>query len=154
MPLVFKSASDSTDRTEIVGAGVLFPNGKGGIPVARAAETMSELQEKNPDGTLRYDDEGNPIPLSGSKLSAAAKAFAEDRGFEVVNLKEEQIDGLPQEAGMTPDRPPMDECAREDYARSVGELTPVNADPERLVNPQPGDGVPVIPDTDPNEKGD
>src|SRR4051794_23626956 len=105
MAMVFRSPKDSTENSELVGVGQLRAGGVGGIPVEQAAEVMQELQEANADGSLRLDDQGNPIPLSGSKLTAAAKAFAEARGFEIVNMNDDRIAALPQESGAPPDRP-------------------------------------------------
>jgi hypothetical protein len=148
MPLVFKTHSDSTERTDIVGAGVLFPYAKGGVVVSEAANVLPELQEKNPDGSLKLDADGNAIPLTGSKLTAAAKEFADSRGFTTVNASERDIDTLAEEVGVAADPVDAIEAAKADYARTYGDgLETVNNDPEALVNPEPGDGVPIVPDT-------
>jgi hypothetical protein len=148
VPLLFKTADDDPNRVDIVGAGVLFPFGKGGVVVSNASDVLPELQEKADDGSLKLDDNGEPIPLTGAALTKAAKEFAEQRGFTTVNVPEDKIAGLPQDAGMPPDRPPMAECGHEDYVRMFGSdgLVPVNTDPEELVNPTSASaGVPVIP---------
>lgn len=148
MSLVFRTLPDATENVEIVGAGVVSAGGKGGVPVQDAAAVMTELQEKNPDGSLKLDDDGNAIPLTGSKLTAAAKAFANARGLTTDNVTEETLTALPQEAGATADRPPAAQVAAEEFARTFGDgLEPVNDDPEELVNPGPGAGVPVAPST-------
>jgi hypothetical protein len=139
MAMVFKSADDASDHTELVGVGTLFPGARGGIPVERAAEVMSELQEKNADGSLRLDENGNPIPLSGSKLTAAAKAFAELRGIQVANLNEDKIAALPAEVGQPPDRPPAAEAAKADFRAMYGEgdLPVFNNNADHNVQGQP-----------------
>lgn len=146
MSLVFKTHPDSTDTVDVVGAGRLFPQGKGGIVVSDAALVLPELQEKDDEGVLKLDDDGNPIPLTGSALTAAAKRYAEDRGFTTVNLSEAKIETLAQEAGVPPDPIPLAEAGRLDYERAFGTgLTTVNDDPEELVDPPLGSGVPVAP---------
>lgn len=155
MPLVFKTHEDSPDRVDIVGAGSLFPFGKGGVPVADAAQVVSELQEKNPDGSLKYDDDGEPIPLTGAKLTSAAKSFADERGFTTVNVAEADATrpALAADAGTAPDPQPLVEAGREDYAYTYGDgLTTVNDDPEALVNPDEHAGVLVAPDTPEGER--
>jgi hypothetical protein len=150
MAMVFKSQSDSSQAVELVGVGVLYPGGRGGVPVERAAEVMTELQEKNADGSLSLDEDGNPIPLTGSKLTAAAKAFAEARDLDVVNLNDDKIAGLPAEIGTPPDRPPAAESAMADYRHQFGTDEPwdpgttgggvlkvFNADADKNVQGQP-----------------
>lgn len=147
-PLVFKTPNDSPETVDLVGVGRLFPFGAGGIPIADAAEGMPELQEKDADGNLKLDDDGNPIPLTGAKLTAAAKEFADARGFTTVNVNERELATLAQDAGQPPDPPDAAEAARDDYARTYGDgLEAVNTDPNELVDPSPGAGVPVVPDT-------
>jgi hypothetical protein len=152
VPLVFKTHQDSTERVDIVGAGVLFPEGKGGVVVTEAAKVLPELQEKNADGSLKLDSEGNAIPLTGGKLASAARDFADSRGFTTANLNEKEIDGLAAEAGTTPDPIPAAEAAKLDFQRVYGDgLETINDDPEVLVDSGPEDGAvepPESTDTD------
>lgn len=148
MPPVFRTIADDPERTDIVGAGTLFPFGKSGVVVEKAALAMPELQEKDEGGGLKLDEQGNPIPLTGADLQAAAEAFAADRGIRVDDVPEDQLDGLPQEAGLPPERPPLAELGHLDYVNTYGEegLTPVNTDPT-AAGPSAGAIVPPkVPD--------
>lgn len=152
MPLVFKTHEESPEAVDIAGVGVLGANGKGGVPIERAAQVMSELQEQEEDGTLRTRENPDtgldePIPLTGPKLREAARRVAEERGWDVVNLKEDEIASLPQEMGAPEDRPPLADVAAADYARYYGGVEPVNDEPD---SPEQVEGGPTegVPDTD------
>lgn len=104
MAQVFKTKKDSATGAEIVGAGIMGPQGKGGVPVDRAvAAGLVEFHEKDDWGAVKLDNDGQPIPLSGKALNEAAKDFAEKHDFEVVNLSAQAIAELPQEIGALPD---------------------------------------------------
>src|SRR6059058_1875180 len=113
MPLVFKTSKDSVYDVTIAGVGVLGASGKGGVPIAQAAETLAELQ--NEDGE----------PLTGSALTAAAKRLAETHGWETVQVHEDKLASLAQEAGAAPDRPPLEDVGREEYEATYGGLETV-----------------------------
>lgn len=136
MAQVFKTAKDSPHDVEILGAGTAFAHGKGGVPVEQASRRMTELNEKNDDGTLKLDDDGNPIPLTGSKLTAAAKKFAESRGLVVENVSEEKLADLPREAGAPADRPPAAEVSKQRYEEIYGHLVHHNS-PEEMTSENP-----------------
>ena len=147
MPLVFKTRKDDPADTEIIGVGVLPANGKGGIPVEQAALRMIELQEKDPWGQPVLDQDGEPKTLSGSELTAAAKAFAEARGLETTNVSEDKLAGLRVEGGALPELPPAGETSKELGAILYPEQEPVNTDPEKAASgdvtaltPGEGDG--------------
>lgn len=153
MSLVFKTYPDGAERIDIVGAGSLFPQGKSGVPVADAALVLPELQERNDDGSVKLDEDGQPIALTGSKLTAAAKAFADARGFTTVNVADADIPDLPLEAGVIPDRMPMAEAGHADYVAVYGEdgLTTVNDNPDAQVlsgSGVPTAGAPTAPETE------
>lgn len=122
MALVFKTDKEHPHDVEIVGAGVAHAFGKGGVPVEHASQTMPELSEQNPDGTLVLDEDGNSVPLTGSTLTSAAKAFAEERGLVTENASAEAIAAFPQDVGSPADRPPLEEVAKEEYERTYGYL--------------------------------
>ncbi len=130
MPVVFRTAKDDPDRREIVGVGVIGANGKGGIPVSHAAESMIELQQLGEDGVYE--------PLSGSALNAAAKRYAERMGLVLENLKEDEIAKLPQELGSIPDRPPAEEVSVAEYDAVFG---PQSEPPAERVMPPAQEGV-------------
>lgn len=79
MPPVIRTRKGGAE-TWIPGVGQAAADGKGGIPVELAALEVTELQD------------GKGKPLTGQKLKDAAKAFAEDRDLEVVDLQQETID--------------------------------------------------------------
>lgn len=108
MPKVFKTNEDSPDQVEVVGVGVAGSYGRGGIPVERAAEICSELQ-----------DSGSS-PLSGKALTEASEAFAEARGLEIVDVKPKDMDGLAQEWGVAPEPIPAGQAAEEEHERIFG----------------------------------
>jgi len=121
---VFRTEADSPYSTEIVGAGICGPKGKGGVVVERAALVMQELQ----------DDDGQP--LEGKALESAAKEFAKDRGLRVLTISEEDAEHLGQELGFPPDRPPAIDIAT---GKTEVKVAPVEV-PETVVppeNPQP-----------------
>lgn len=143
MPFVFKTKEDSTSDVEIVGAGVAFADGKGGIPVERAAHVMTELQVKDSEtGALELDDSGQAQPLTGKKLEQAAREYADARGdLRVLKLTENQVAKLPQEAGVAADRPPAREVAEQEYRDAFPEDTPdLEADAE-VTDEQPPAGA-------------
>ncbi len=117
---VFKTNEDAIHSVEILGVGLLGAGGKGGVPVEQAATFMSELQEKDKDGVVVLDEDGNPKPLTGQKLKDAAKEFADARGLRVVSLSDEKVEGLAQEMGGFPDRPPAHVVAAEAYQKIYG----------------------------------
>lgn len=127
---VFKTTSDHHSDVEIVGAGVAGAYGNGGVPVETAARTMPELQEKDAQGRLKLDENGAPIPLTGSKLTAAAKDWADRFPYlEVVSMNEEKARGLAAERGSLPELEGDDVLAasREYYERSFGNMPePIN----------------------------
>ena len=129
---MFKTLKGSPDAVHIVGVGVLGSYGRGGVTVAHAAETMPELQEQ--------DDEGNLVPLTGSKLVSAAKRFAEAQNLELVNLNEKEVDQLPLQLGSIPDRPPAHEVAEAEYNLAFG---PESASPASERQAPPPQAVPA-----------
>ena len=82
MKAVFRTPKNSTSGVDIVGVGYAGPRGEGEVVVEEAALRMHELQ----------DEEGKP--LSGSKLTAAAKEWAAARGLEVANVKNEEVEEI------------------------------------------------------------
>jgi hypothetical protein len=142
---VFKTAAGSLEAVEIAGVGAMHPDGKGGVSVEKAALTMSELQEKDDNGVLKVTDDGDPIPLTGTALTNAAKKLAEERGWQVVQMKEENIATLPQEVGYTADRPPASEVAEAAYQDMYAGLQVVNNDPEQLVKGGDQAGTVLVP---------
>jgi hypothetical protein len=137
---VFKTEEDALYPVHIVGAGSLGPEGKGGVPIEKAALGMTELQEKDEEGRVVLDDEGQPKPLSGNKLREAARELAEARGWRIVNMAEEKVAELPHEWGVPADRPPAAEVAAEAYERIYGEeyVTPVEVFPVTPPTPEEG----------------
>jgi hypothetical protein len=113
---VFQTAKDSTADVEIANVGVAGADQTGGVPVQQAAKTMHELQAKNDDGTVKTDEDGNPVALTGAALRAAAVQWATDRGLEVNDLSDKKIAALAQDAGALPERPPAAEVAEQAYA--------------------------------------
>jgi hypothetical protein len=135
VPQVFRTTEDHPDVVELVGIGVIGARGRGGIPIARAAELgMPALQEKGDDGAYVYGDDGALQPLHGAALSAAAKHFVDQHPYLVLdNVKDEKLEGLAAELGGPPDEvPPAGEKAVAEYEASYGGLTPVNDDPEAM----------------------
>lgn len=163
MALVFKTDKDSPDNVEIVGAGVAFAGGKGGVPVEVAARIAPELQVLDESGNPEVDDDDNAIPLSGKKLEEAAKEFADARGLKVARVSdtgdspEEKLLNLQaklaQDAGMPADRPPAAEVAEEEWVRTYGGLEPVNDDPDAAVEGGPEQGAPDAADSAGEEGG-
>jgi len=135
MAQVFKTTKDSVDSIEILGVGRLEPGGQGAIPIERAALAMPELQERDPYGGIALDENGNPTPLTGSKLTAAAKEFAEARGFEITSVAEDKMVSLREESGQHPELVAED-LRQTSIAYSAEFLTPVNTDP--VLNAQGG----------------
>ena len=119
---VFKTKKGHTSPVEIVGVGVLGPNGEGGAVLENAAASMSELQEKDEFGRLKFGEDGLPIPLTGAKLQAAGKEFAESRGLELVSYSDEKVQGLAAERGELPDFPAesLAEAGQSIYAQMHG----------------------------------
>lgn len=111
-PLVFRTDPDSYGDVEIAGVGRLAGAGRGGIPVQRAAESrrMAEL----------LGDDGEP--LTGSKLTSAAKAFADARGLVVENVKDLDEEALVVEAGGFPRGPTIEELSAEATARDQAHI--------------------------------
>lgn len=154
MPLVFKTKKDAPEPVDLVGVGLLGAEGRGGRPIKEAAEAgMAELQETNEDGSLRMvpadpDQEDSPevtVPLEGAALKAAAEDVAERLGIEVVNVKD--VNALPAELGIAEDRPPAQQVAEEEAARSTP-AEEVNTDPQDMVEGGPDTGVPSPPADD------
>lgn len=128
MAPVFKTPKDSPDRVQTP-AGTAEAYGKGGLNVADAAAFIPELQKQGDDGyPVLDDDTGQPVPLEGKELTAAAKAYAEARGLEVVNVKEDQATtaALMADAGYPPERPPAQQVAEQEYQDNYAHLEPVN----------------------------
>ena len=120
MAHVIRTDKNSAHDVEILGVGLLGAGGKGGISVEHAALRMSELQETDAEGRLKLDKDGNPIPLSGAKLTAAAKKYAEDHNLAFENINEEKLSSLAEELGAPPNRPPAHEVARAAYQENFG----------------------------------
>lgn len=135
--LRFVTEKDNPDRVEIPGVGLLLPNGAGGgVSVKAAAAVMAELQERNPDGTVRtvHDDELNadvPVQLTGSALTAAAKEWAGRLdGVTTIDLSDAKVEQARSEAGYAADRPPLQQVAEEEgrvIMEQIGEA--VNDEP-------------------------
>jgi hypothetical protein len=143
MPQVLRTNEDG-EAVDILGVGVLAAGGRGGIPVAEAAKHMPELQERTATGAVAKDDDGNPKPLKGSALTAAAQRLAEDRGWVVENVKEDKLEGLRAELpGYTPSRPSLEELSAAESARY--QVVPVNDDPELLLEGSDATGAPSPP---------
>lgn len=134
-PLVFQTKKDGGESFELAGAGVAGANGKGGIPVERAAQVVSQLQEKKADGSLKLDKSGQPVPLKGNALNGAAKALAKDAGVEVNDVSEKAIAKFPEDLGAAPDRPPLEQVSKDIYAKQTAGLEVVNDNPDELVQP-------------------
>jgi hypothetical protein len=146
---VFKTKKDATHDVELLGVGLLGAGGKGGAEIEAASQTMSELQEQDEQGRLVLDDDGNPTPLTGAKLTSAAKKFAEERDLEVVSVADDKVAELPQEMGVKPDRPPAAEIAAENYAQVYEGLEPEYQDPEANLESA---AITVEPTKAPDEK--
>lgn len=119
---------------QIAGVGVAGPNGQGAIPIERAAQVMPELQERDERGYPIVDEDGQVRPLSGSKLDAAAKAFADARGLVVRNISEEKLyGGDPNVRGALPELGPEGAlAAAQAYAEQIGTPLATNTDPEEM----------------------
>ena len=134
--LVFRTKDDHPHDVQIVGAGVAGAFGKGGVPVEKAALTMPELQEKDEFGWPKLDDQGQPVPLSGAKLDAAAKDWAESRGLVATKASEEKIRGLAAERGALPDFDADDALAAAGayYEQYSGSTEPIKTTTEEMVH--------------------
>lgn len=112
---VFRTESDFPEQIQILGVGLLLPNGQNAIDVEHAATRMSELSKKDKDGKLLVDEQGAWKPLSGKELTSAAKAWADRiNGVEVVSLKESEMRGM----GVRQDFGPEDTLAAAEYYAS------------------------------------
>lgn len=151
MPQVFRTTEDHPDIVELVGIGVVGAHGRGGIPIARAAELgMSALQLKDDSGAYVLDDDGALQPLHGAALSAAAKHFVDQHPYLVLdNVKDDKIDGLAAELGGPVDEvPAASDKAVAEYEAAFGGLEPVNAVPEAMATATvatEGVGTPSVP---------
>ena len=112
---VFRTESDFPEQIQILGVGLLLPNGQNAVDVEFASTRMSELSKKDKDGKLIVDDQGGWKPLTGKELTAAAKAWA-DRipGVEVATLKEAELRSM----GVRTDFGPEDTLAAAEYYAS------------------------------------
>ncbi len=142
--LVFKTPEDYPYDHEIVGVGVAHSRGRGGVTLERGAEKMPELQDALGE------------PLTGKKLEDAGKAFAEERGLEVVKVSDTKLAKLPQEAGSAPERPDAIKVAEEAYRVQYEGEEPVQegASVEDAVTeaPVPSPSGAEVPATD-NQEG-
>lgn len=130
MAKVFKTRKDATEDVRVEGAGLLGAGAKGGVPLDRAAQTMPELQATDDLGRLVVDDAGNPKPLSGAALTKAAQGFADLHGLDIVDVADDKLDGLRQEAGALPDRPPARDVSISEGERIYGDVEQVNTVPD------------------------
>lgn len=119
---------------EISGLPVLAADGRGGVPLARAAEVLSQLQDSN------------GYPLEGDALEAAGEDLAQALSLRVVDLSEAKIEALPLIAGGFPDRPPAAEVAEANHDALYGPLeedapaAPEQPDPD----PEPFEGYDAL----------
>lgn len=152
MPLVFKTAPDHASDVTLVGIGVLPAHGRGGIPVATAAELgMSELQQKDQHGVLVLDDGGQPQRLEGAKLAAAARDFCERHPYvQLATVKEAEVEKVVADTGRPQDEYPSAQAAAEEaytYAYGGG-LPDVNTSGEAMATAEaatPSVGTPAEP---------
>jgi len=144
---VLKTRSDYPYSFDVSEAGYAGPNGQGGIVLERAARFMSEFQEKNEDGSVKYGEDGLPIPLSGSELTNAAKQYVKIHSeLEFHNLKQEAIEALPDELDAPGSGfPPLEEHGRMMYEKDYVGMEPRNDNPEEVVNPDEHTGAPAPP---------
>lgn len=133
---VFRTESDFPEQIQILGVGLLLPNGKNAISVEAASARMSELSKKDKDGKLVVDEQGAWTPLKGKELTAAAKAWAERiPGIELVTLKESEVAKMRGMGEMRVDFTAEDTlAAAEAYARQsnpvITHTDPVSGDVE------------------------
>ena len=123
--------------TDIAGVRTLPADGKGGILLTEAAQSMAELQDENGK------------PLTGQALVKAAENFAEARDLRVSAVSEAKAAKLPELNGATADRPPAVEVAQEAHAALYGDgesddepdtAQPAEAQPpEQTTEPVPAD---------------
>jgi hypothetical protein len=144
--LIFKTPDDSPEPVELLGVGALPGGGQGGVPVEQAALRMQELQEHGEDDQVKLDEAGNEIPLTGKKLETAAREWAESVGLEVAEVSEKKWSVAQEKAGVTAERPPLDELSKQAYERTFGGLEAVNTNPEELVLGGPTAGEPSTPE--------
>jgi hypothetical protein len=121
--------------TEIAGVRRLPADGKGGVLLESAAESMAELQD------------GDGKPLTGKALVEAAQEFAEMRGLRVESISNAKAEKLPQIMGAAADRPPAAEVAVEAHETLYGadapseddhtEAEPTTAEPTQTTQPVP-----------------
>jgi hypothetical protein len=119
---VIRTTEDQNDNVTIAGLGELMANGQSAFRVEDAALVMSELQERDEFGRLKLSN-GNPIPLKGTALNEAAKAWAQRFGLEVANVKEADIPDWSR--GAAPDGTDLMELA-EQTARARAGLPVLN----------------------------
>lgn len=129
MTMVLKTREGSTEGVAIAGVGYLPPDAKGGVLVSDASRVMSEFQEHDDDGAVALDDDGNPVALTGSKLTAAAKKWAEDHDLQAVNVADATADSLAADAGMPVDPQTAQEVGVQIGEYLYGDLETVNDDP-------------------------
>lgn len=126
------TTNSGAPHIEIAGLPVLPGDGKGGVPLERAAEVLSQLQ----------DDNGEP--LTGAALKAAAEDLIEGHELRIQQLSEAKVEKLPQLAGAFKDRPPAHEVAEQNYNELYGplEAEPPGTPEQDLTTPEASEATP------------
>ncbi len=142
----FRTKTNATDRVEIAGVGLLEPEGKGFIRLDHAAQTMPELQERDENGDVKLDDDGNPTALEGKELKDAAREFADTHDLRVVKVD----DNLgPADSAVEVGAAAAPEDAREksirEYEETYAGLEHVNESPEEMTEATGDAGQPAPP---------
>lgn len=148
MAYVFKTQPGSEDSVEIAGVGLLASDARGGIPIADAARQMVELMDVAqktvnwPKGTplgSEVSEEGVETISDSPELVAAADAFAESRGLQVVEVPDADVPNLKTEAGYLSEYEPAKDVAE----REAGYMAPApETDPPAQDVPVSGDKPP------------
>lgn len=130
------TTTPGSEHVEVSGLPLLPADGRGGVPLERAAAVLPQLQDA--DGK----------PLSGAALNSAAEALAEDHNLRITQVSEAKVAKLPQLAGAYPDRPPAVETAQGNYEQLYGPLEEdAPGTPEQDLTPEPETPEPGTPET-------
>lgn len=99
MAQAFRLKRGAVEGVAISGVGMLAPNDASSVLLLEdIAPNMPELWETGKHDVPVLDKNGNPKPLSGAQLAAAARKWAEHHPhIEVVNVSEDSVEKRKQE---------------------------------------------------------